>query len=71
MLRTRAQGREVRDGIGEGGRGPRSARTPERVFAYDSITVSAAWELTLVSMRYSQGEIVNTSLSRLMYCTHD
>ena len=41
------------------------------VFAYDSITVSSAWELTSVSMRYSQGDGVNTSLSRLMYCTHD
>ena len=40
------------------------------VFTYDSITVSPAWELTSVSMRYSQGEGVNTSLSRLMYCTH-
>ena len=40
------------------------------VFAYDSITVSSAWELTSVSMRYSQGEGVNTSLSRVMYCTH-
>ena len=30
---------------------------------YDSITVSSAWELTSVSMRYSQGEVVNTSLS--------
>ena len=40
------------------------------MFAYDSITVSSAWELTSVSMRYSQGEGVNTSLSRIMYCTH-
>ena len=31
------------------------------MFAYDSITVSSAWELTSV----------NTSLSRLRYCTHD
>ena len=38
---------------------------------YNSITVSSAWELTSVSMRYSQGEGVNTSLSRIMYCTHD
>ena len=41
------------------------------LFAYDSITVSSAWELTSVSIRYSQGNGVNTSLSRLMYCTHD
>ena len=40
------------------------------MFAYDSITVSSAWELTSVSMRYSQGDGVNTSLSRIMYCTH-
>ena len=37
------------------------------MFTYDSIAVSSAWELTSVSMRYSQGEGVNTSLSRL--CT--
>ena len=36
----------------------------------DSITVSSTWELTSVSMRYSQGDGVNTSLSRIMYCTH-
>ena len=36
----------------------------------DSITVSSAWELTSVSMRYSQGDGVNTSLSRMSYCTH-
>ena len=41
------------------------------VFAYDSITVSSAWELTSKSMRYSQGEGVNTSLPRTMYCTHE
>ena len=41
------------------------------MFAYDSIIVSSAWELTSVSMRYSQGDGVNTSLSRLMYCTHE
>ena len=41
------------------------------VFGYDSITVSSAWELTSVSMRYSQGDGVNTSLSRLMYCIHE
>ena len=40
------------------------------MFVYDSITVSSAWELTSVSMHYSQGEGVNTSLSRIMYCTH-
>ena len=33
---------------------------------YDSITVSSTWQLTLVSMRYSQEDGVNTSLSRLM-----
>ena len=37
---------------------------------YDSITLSSTWELTPVSMRYSQGDRVNASLSRLMYCTH-
>ena len=37
---------------------------------YDSITVSSTRGLTSVSMRYSQGEGVNTSLSRIMYCTH-
>ena len=36
------------------------------MFAYDSITVSSAWELRSVSMRYLQGDGVNTSLSRLM-----
>ena len=36
----------------------------------DSITVSSTWELTSVYMRYSQGDGVNTSLSKLMYCTH-
>ena len=36
---------------------------------YDSITVSSAWELTSVSIRYSQIDRVNTSLSRTMYCT--
>ena len=35
------------------------------MLSYDSITVSSAWELTSVSMRYSQGEGVNTSLSRI------
>ena len=38
---------------------------------YDSITVSSAWELTSVSMCYSQRERVNTSLSRIIYFTHD
>ena len=41
------------------------------MFAYDSITVSYARELTSVSMRYSQGDVFSTSLSRFMYCTHD
>ena len=36
----------------------------------DSITVSSTWDLTSVSMRYSQGDGVNISLSRLVYCTH-
>ena len=40
------------------------------VLSCDSITVSSTWELTFVYMRYSQGDGVNTSLSRLMYCTH-
>ena len=40
------------------------------MFKYDSMTVSSAWELISVSMRYSQGGGVNTSLSRLMYCAH-
>ena len=39
------------------------------MFAYDSITVSSAWELISVSMCYSMGGGFNTSLSRLMYCT--
>ena len=39
------------------------------MFTYDYIIVSSAWELTSVSMCYSQGEGVNTSLSTLMYCT--
>ena len=35
----------------------------------DSITVSSTWEFASVStMRYSQGDGVNTSLSTLMYC---
>ena len=32
----------------------------------DSITVSSVWELTSVYMRYSQGNGVHTSLSRLV-----
>ena len=40
------------------------------VLRCDSITVSSAWELTSVSMRYSQGEGVNTSLSRITYSNH-
>ena len=40
------------------------------MLTYDSITVSSTWELTSVSMRYSQGDGVNTSLSSLMYCAH-
>ena len=32
-------------------------------YDYDSITVSSAWELTSVHMRYSQGDGVHTSLS--------
>ena len=32
-------------------------------YDYDSITVSYTWELTSVSMRYSQGDGVHTSLS--------
>ena len=41
------------------------------MFAYDSITVSSAWELISVSMCYSKGDGVNTPLSRFMHCTHD
>ena len=40
------------------------------VFRYDFMTISSAWELTSVYMRYSLGDGVNTSLSRMMYCTH-
>ena len=32
----------------------------------DSITVSSAWELTSVSMHYSQGNGVHTPLSKLV-----
>ena len=45
-------------------------QTTSELLIYDSITVSSTWELTSVSMRYSQGDGVNTSLSRLVYCTH-
>ena len=38
--------------------------------SYDSIIVSATWELTSVSMRYSQGGGVNTSMSRLVLYPH-
>ena len=37
-----------------------------RSYDYDSITVSSTWELTSVSMRYSQGDEVHTPLSRLV-----
>ena len=33
--------------------------------SYDTITVSSTWELTSVSMRYSQGDGVYTPLSRI------
>ena len=36
---------------------------PCRSYDYDSITVSPAWELTSVSVHYSQGDGVHTSLS--------
>ena len=36
-----------------------------------SITVSYARKLTSVSMRYSQGDGFDISLSRSMYCTHE
>ena len=36
----------------------------------DSITVSSAWELTLVYMHYSQGNGVHTPLSRLVLYPH-
>ena len=42
-------------------------KSSRAMFAYDSITVSYASELTSVSMRYSQGDGFNTSLSRFMY----
>ena len=34
--------------------------------SYDSITVSSVWELTPVSMRYSQGDGIHSPLSRLV-----
>ena len=34
----------------------------------DSLTVSSTWEFTSVYMRYSQGDGVNTSLSRPTFC---
>ena len=37
-----------------------------RSYDYDSITVSSAWELASVYMRYSQGDGVHTPLSRLV-----
>ena len=40
------------------------------MLTYNSITVSSTWELTPVSMRYSQGDGANTSLSSLMYCAY-
>ena len=46
------------------------AYQPTSMFAYDSITVSSAWELISVSMSYSQVNRSNTSLYSLMYCTH-
>ena len=39
------------------------------VLTCDSITVPSTWEFPSVSMRYSHGDGVNTSLSRLVYCT--
>ena len=46
------------------------ARVQRSLLSYDSITVSSTWELASVSMRYSQGDGVNTFMSRLVYCTH-
>ena len=42
----------------------------EEMIEYAPITVSYAWELTSVSMCYSQGDGFNTSLFRLLqlYC---
>ena len=39
------------------------ANTACRSYDYDSIAVSYTWELASVSMRYSQGDGVHTSLS--------
>ena len=39
------------------------------VFRYTSRTVSYAKELTSVPMCYSQGNGINTPLSRLLYCS--
>ena len=36
------------------------------MFAYNSITVSSAWELISVSMCYSQGDGFNTSLYKIL-----
>ena len=47
--------------------GPKRLRI---LLTYDSITVPSTWELTSVSMRYSQGDGVNISPSSLVYCTH-
>ena len=44
---------------------------PGTLFAYDSKTILYARELTSVRMHYSKGDGVDTSLSRLMYCTHE
>ena len=38
--------------------------------SYDSITVLSTWELTPVSMRYSQGDGVHTPLSWLVLYPH-
>ena len=38
--------------------------------SYDSITVLSTWELTPVSMRYSQGDGVHTPLSWLILYPH-
>ena len=40
------------------------------MLSYDYIIVSSTWEVTSVYMRYSQGDGVNTSLSRLVYCSY-
>ena len=43
---------------------------PRRTFGCTSRTVSYARELISVSICYSQGDGLDTSLSRFMYCTH-